>query len=50
MSAFEINSVELSKGLRGHKIQSFIQKPIALDELGNIIQAQLTNQTKIVVY
>ena len=50
MSAFEINSVELSEGLRGHKILSFIQKPIALDELGNIVQAQLTNQTKIVVY
>jgi DNA-binding NtrC family response regulator len=41
MSAFEVNSTELSKDLRGNKIQAFIQKPIALDELGNIIQAQL---------
>jgi DNA-binding NtrC family response regulator len=41
MSAFEVNSVELSEDLRGNKIQAFIQKPIALDELGNIVQAQL---------
>jgi DNA-binding NtrC family response regulator len=41
MSAFEVNSTELSKDLRGNKIQTFIQKPIALDELGNIVQAQL---------
>ena len=41
MSAFEVNSVELLEDLRGNKIQAFIQKPIALDELGNIVQAQL---------
>jgi DNA-binding response OmpR family regulator len=41
MSAFEVNSTELSKDLRGNKIQAFIQKPIALAELGNIVQAQL---------
>jgi|ERR687883_569640 DNA-binding NtrC family response regulator len=41
MSAFEINSAELSEVLKGNKIQAFIQKPIALDELGNIVQAQL---------
>jgi DNA-binding NtrC family response regulator len=41
MSAFEINSTELSEVLKGNKIQAFIQKPIALDELGNIVQAQL---------
>ena len=41
MSAFEVNSVELSEDLRGNKIQAFIQKPIALDELGNVVQAQL---------
>jgi DNA-binding NtrC family response regulator len=41
MSAFQVNSVELSEDLRGNKIQAFIQKPIALDELGNIVQAQL---------
>jgi DNA-binding NtrC family response regulator len=41
MSAFEINSVELSEDLRGNMIQAFIQKPIALDELGNIVQVQL---------
>jgi hypothetical protein len=34
MSAFEINSAELSEDLRGNKIQALIQKPIALDELG----------------
>ena len=48
MSAFEVNSVELSEDLRGNKIQAFIQKPIALDELGNIVQAQL-KQSKIVI-
>ena len=41
MSAFEVNSAELSEDLRENKIQAFIQKPIALDELGNIVQAQL---------
>jgi len=41
MSAFEINSTELSAGLRENIIQGFIQKPIALDELGNIVQRQL---------
>jgi two-component SAPR family response regulator len=41
MSAFAVNSTELSGDLRGNKIQAFIQKPIALDELSNIVQAQL---------
>ncbi|HJT49467.1 MAG TPA: response regulator [Nitrososphaeraceae archaeon] len=41
MSAFEINSTELSAGLRENIIQGFIQKPIALDELGSIVQSQL---------
>jgi DNA-binding NtrC family response regulator len=41
MLAFEVNSVELSEDLRGNKIVAFIQKPITLDELGNIVQAQL---------
>ena len=41
MSAFEINGTELSAGLRENVIQGFIQKPIALDELGNIVQTQL---------
>src|SRR5919206_2580686 len=31
MSAFEVNSTELSEDLRENKIQAFIQKPIALD-------------------
>jgi DNA-binding NtrC family response regulator len=48
MSAFEVNSTELSEDLGGNKIQAFIQKPIALDELGNIVQAQL-KQSKIVI-
>jgi DNA-binding NtrC family response regulator len=42
MSAFEINSTELSEGLRGNKIEPFIQKPITLRQLGSIVQAQLT--------
>jgi DNA-binding response OmpR family regulator len=41
MSAFEINSAELSTSLEENKIQAFIQKPISLDELGSIVQAQL---------
>ena len=41
MSAFEVNSDELSKDLKENRIQAFIQKPIALDELGNIVRAQL---------
>ena len=41
MSAFEINSTELSTGLRENTIQGFVQKPIALDELGNIVQTQI---------
>ncbi|HYZ51340.1 MAG TPA: response regulator [Nitrososphaeraceae archaeon] len=46
MSAFEINSNELSAGLRENIIQGFIQKPIALDELGTIVQAQLNTKVK----
>jgi DNA-binding response OmpR family regulator len=41
MSAFEINSTELSAGLGENKVQGFIQKPIALDELGNIVRTQI---------
>ena len=41
MSAFEVDSAELSAGLRENIIQGFIQKPIALDELGNMVQIQL---------
>ena len=41
MSAFEINSTELSEGLGENNVQGFIQKPIALDELGNTVQAQI---------
>ena len=44
MSAFEINGTELSAGLAENKIQGFIQKPIALDELGNIVQAHLKKE------
>jgi hypothetical protein len=35
MSAFEINSNELSAGLAEIKIEGFIQKPISLYELNN---------------
>ena len=45
MSAFEINSTELSSSLGEAKIQGFIQKPISLDELGSIVQKQL--KTKV---
>jgi DNA-binding NtrC family response regulator len=45
MSAFEINSAELSAGLKGDSIEAFIQKPIPLDDLGSIVQAQL--KTKV---
>jgi hypothetical protein len=46
MSAFEINSAELSTSLEENKIQAFIQKPISLDELGSIVQAQLNTKVK----
>jgi hypothetical protein len=49
MSAFEINSAELSIGLRGDKIEGFIQKPISLDELGGIVQAQLKNKSNTII-
>jgi DNA-binding response OmpR family regulator len=41
MSAFEINSTELSAGLGEAKIDGFIQKPVALHELNRIVQEQL---------
>ncbi|MFL6327913.1 MAG: response regulator, partial [Nitrososphaeraceae archaeon] len=41
MSAFEINSTELSIGLGGAKIEGFIQKPISLHELNTIVKKQL---------
>jgi len=41
MSAFEINSTELSVGLGGAKIEGFIQKPISLHELNTIVKKQL---------
>jgi DNA-binding NarL/FixJ family response regulator len=47
MSAFEVNSTELSSGLGGAKIQGFIQKPISLDELGSMVQKQLNTKTKV---
>ena len=41
MSAFEVNSNELSIGLGGAKIEGFIQKPISLRKLSSIVQKQL---------
>jgi CheY-like chemotaxis protein len=41
MSAFEINSTELSVGLGGDKIQGFIQKPISLRELNIVVQKHI---------
>jgi DNA-binding NtrC family response regulator len=44
MSAFEINSTELSAGLEGSKVEGFLQKPISLHQLSNIVQKQLDIQ------
>ena len=41
MSAFEINSGELSAGLGEAKIEGFIQKPISLHELNNLIREHI---------
>ena len=41
MSAFEVNSAELSAGLGSTIIDEFIQKPVALHELKTIVQKQL---------
>jgi CheY-like chemotaxis protein len=41
MSAFEINSTELSIGLGGAKIEGFIQKPISLHEFNIAVQKQI---------
>ena len=41
MSAFEINSSELSAGLGQTKIEGFIQKPISLHELNGVIQEHI---------
>jgi hypothetical protein len=38
MSAFEINSAELSTALGSVHINGFIQKPISLSELNSIIR------------
>src|SRR5215216_2370760 len=45
MSAFEVNSNELSIGLGGTKIEGFIQKPISLRKLSSIVQKQLEIKT-----
>jgi DNA-binding NtrC family response regulator len=41
MSAFEINSSEVSAALGEAKIEGFIQKPISLRELNNVIQEHI---------
>ncbi|MFL6460512.1 MAG: response regulator, partial [Nitrososphaeraceae archaeon] len=41
MSAFEINSTELSVGLGGAKIEGFIQKPISLREFNIAVQKHI---------
>ena len=41
MSAFEVNSAELSAGLGSTTIDGFIQKPVALHELKTMVQTQL---------
>ena len=45
MSAFEVNSTELSIGLGGAKIEGFIQKPISLRKLSSMVQKQLEIKT-----
>jgi DNA-binding NtrC family response regulator len=45
MSAFEVNSTELSIGLRGTKIEGFVQKPISLRKLSSMVQKQLEIKT-----
>ncbi len=47
MSAFEINSSELSAGLGEAKIEGFIQKPISLHQLSSIVQKQLEIQISL---
>lgn len=46
MSAFEINSTELSTALGSVKINGFIQKPLSLRELNNIIQRLIVSGIK----
>jgi two-component system response regulator FlrC len=41
MSAFEIDSTELSIGLGGATIDDFIQKPISLHELNIVVQKHI---------
>jgi|ERR1051325_3756661 DNA-binding response OmpR family regulator len=41
MSAFEVNSAELSAGLGEAQIDGFIQKPLSLAELTNVVLKQL---------
>ncbi|MFL6338408.1 MAG: response regulator [Nitrososphaeraceae archaeon] len=41
MSAFEINSTELSVGLGGAKMEGFIQKPISLHEFNIAVQKHI---------
>src|SRR5919199_3006634 len=41
MSAFEINSIELSTGLGEAKVEGFIEKPISLHELNKVIQEHI---------
>jgi DNA-binding NtrC family response regulator len=44
MSAFEINSAELSTALGSVHINGFIQKPISLSELNSIIRKIIVNE------
>lgn len=46
MSAFEINSNELSTALGSVKINGFIQKPLSLTELNSIIRSLIANEIK----
>jgi DNA-binding response OmpR family regulator len=45
MSAFEVNSAELSMGLGDAKIGGFIQKPVSMAELNNVVRKQLEIKT-----
>ena len=48
MSAFEINSAELSTALGSVKINGFIQKPLSLKELKSIIRKLILMKLKLV--
>lgn len=41
MTAFEVNKSEAEKVLPSLQVDAFIQKPISLEDIGDIVQKQL---------